>query len=157
MVALMIAVSPELARAAEPPALLGTWSADVSQLPMPPEARPKRVLISFDEAAGGARKIRVEIVQADGQERISEAIVPLDGSTAAIEGDRLEADAIAVKQAVADVLVMALAKGGVPASTRVYAVTADGERMVETAVHFDADGKAVMRTFLFRRVAARSD
>lgn len=143
---------PMAACAAEPSRLLGAWAVDVSQLPMPPEARPKRVTFSFDEADAGNWTIRVEIVQADGSERVSNATVALDGATARIEGDTLEADAIAARRASADVLVVALGKGGAPASTRVYTVAPDGTRMVETAVYFDAHGKAVMRSFPLVRI-----
>lgn len=152
-IAALMALSPSwLATASEPSRLLGAWSVDVAQLPIPPEARPKRVTFAFDEAQHGAWNIHVEIVQADGSERISDATVVLDGSTVPIRGDTLEADAIAAKRIRDDVLVLALAKAGMPASTRVYAVSPDGRRMVETAVHFDADGKAVMRTFTLDRI-----
>jgi len=87
-----------------------------------------------------------------GDVRVSTATVPLDGSTVPIEGDRLEADAIAVKRPTADVLTMALAKNGVPVSTRIYAVMPEDDQLIETAVHFGADGRAVMRTFRFDRV-----
>jgi len=128
------------------------WSVDVTQLPMPPDARPQRVTVALETAAGGALILRVEIVPAHGDARMSTATVPRDGSTVPIEGDRLEADAIAVKRPTADMSTMALAKNGVPASTRIDAVTPQGDRLIETAVHFGADGRAVMRTFRFDRV-----
>ena len=152
MAAVIALAMPAWAQADDGARLLGLWSVDVTQLPMPPEARPQRVTVALDEAAAGALTIRVEIVPAEGAARISTATVPLDGRTVAIEGDTLEADAIAVKRPTGDVLTMALAKQGVPASTRIYAVTPDGDQMIETAVHFGADGKAVMRTFRFDRV-----
>lgn len=40
----------------EPPkrsALIGRWAVDVSRLPMPPEARPQRVTIAFDQPESG--------------------------------------------------------------------------------------------------------
>lgn len=152
MAAVIALAMPAWAHAEDDARMLGLWSVDVAQLPIPPEARPQRVTVAFDEAAAGALTVRVEIVPAQGAARISTATVPLDGSTVPIEGDRLEADAIAVKRPTGDVLTMALAKSGVPASTRIYAVTPDGDQLIETAVHFGADGKAVMRTFRFDRV-----
>jgi|GEM_PF-116222 len=152
MTAMIALAIPAWAQAEDGSRLLGLWSVDVTQLPMPPEARPQRVTVAFEEAAADAWTVRVEIVPAEGEARISTVTVPLDGSTLPIEGDTLEADAIAVKRPTGDVLAMALAKNGVPASTRVYAVTADGDQLIETAVHFGADGKAVMRTFRFDRV-----
>lgn len=138
---------PALAGTPQASPLLGRWAVDVDRLPMPPEARPQRVTFAFGEAEAGRWTIRVEIVQADGQARVSHAAVAMDGSTVPIEGDQLEADAVAARQPAPGVLVLALAKAGVPASTRVYAVAPDGEHLVETAVYFDADGKAVMRSF----------
>lgn len=135
--------------------VLGDWAVDVAQLPIPPAAWPQRVGFSFEALDADRWQIQVEIVQADGQRRLSRATVPLDGSTVAIEGDQLEADVIALRQPSPDVLVMALGKQGHAASTRVYAVAADGGHMTETAVHFDADGRAVMRTFVLTRVPAR--
>jgi hypothetical protein len=45
-----------------------------------------------------------------------------------------------------------LSKGGVPGSTRIYTVSADGQRMTETAAYFTDDGKPVVRTHQFTRV-----
>lgn len=148
---LAMCVAAPQARATEPSPVLGRWSVDVSRLPMPPEARPKRVTFAFDAVESDKWRIRVEIVQADGSERISTATVALDGSTSAIAGDTLEADAIAARLPQPGVLVLALGKARVPASTRVYAVSADGRHLVETATHFGADGKAVMRMFQLHR------
>ena len=63
-----------------------------------------------------------------------------------------EADIAAMKQPQPDVLVVALGKGGIPASTRIYAAAADGKTMVETAVYFGSDGLPIMRTNYFTRV-----
>ncbi len=132
--------------------LVGTWAVDVAQLPMPPEARPARVTVDFAEPASGLWSVRVEIVPVAGESRISTATVAPDGSTVAIEGDTLEADAVALTRPTGDVLVMVLAKNGGPASTRVYAVEPGGDRLVETATHYDRQGTPVIRTFHFDRV-----
>jgi hypothetical protein len=50
------------------------------------------------------------------------------------------------------VLVMALGKGGIPASTRIFTVAADGNTQIETAVYFGHNGIPVMRTNYFTRV-----
>ncbi len=39
-----------------------------------------------------------------------------------------------------------------PASTRIYAVAADGQSMVETVSYFGEDGKPVMRKNYFSRI-----
>ena len=75
-----------------------------------------------------------------------------DGSAARIEGDTAEADIGAVKIPAPNVLVLALGKGGMPASTRVYTVAPNGKTMIETATSTGDDGKPVMRTNYFTRV-----
>ncbi len=136
LVAVMTLGGPAVAQAADASRLPGRWVVDVSQLPMPEEARPKRVTFAFSEADAGKWALRVRIIQADGSERASNAVFALDGSTVPIAGDTLEADAVAARRPAPDVLVLALGKGGSPASTRVYAVAPDGNRMIETAVYF---------------------
>jgi hypothetical protein len=76
----------------------------------------------------------------------------LDGKPGAITGDRAEADAVAIKLPAPNVMVMQLAKGGIPASTRVYTVTPDGKTMVETAAYVGPDGKPLLRTNYFTRI-----
>lgn len=132
--------------------LLGTWTVDVSRLPVPAEVRPKSVTITFSEEGGGKWTTRVEIISNDGSARRMTSKYSLDGVSVPIVGDSMEADSVAVRMPVPDVMVLALAKGSTPASTRVYTVAHDGHDMVETAVYFDDSGKAVMRTNYFSRV-----
>ena len=131
-------------------ALLGTWSVDVSRLPIPQEARPKQVLITFIEIQGGKWFVHVGITDAGGKQIDATAAYALDGSSVAITGSP-EADTGAAKMPTADVFILALAKGGVPASTRIYAAAPDGKSMVETAVYFGANGVPMMRTNYFYR------
>ena len=139
--------------ATSPPSpLLGRWAVDVSRLPIPPEARPKSVTISFSDAGSGKWTTRVDIVDANGSESIATATHDLEGTPAHGEGNFAEADTAAAKSPKPDVLIMALGKGGVPASTRIYAVAANGKHMIETAVYFGHDGMPVMRTNYFNRV-----
>jgi hypothetical protein len=76
----------------------------------------------------------------------------LDGTASSIQGDNAEADSVAVKVPAPNVMVMELARGGMPASTRVYTVAPDGRTMIETAAHLGDDGKPMMRTNYFSRV-----
>lgn len=76
----------------------------------------------------------------------------LDGTPSSITGDLAEADSVAAKLPAPNVMVMQLAKGGIPASTRVYTVAADGKTMIETAAYVGPDGKPLLRTNYFRRV-----
>jgi hypothetical protein len=143
---------PAVAQTASASPLLGSWTVDIARLPMPPEARPKSVTITFSDAGGGKWTTKVDILGGDGSERHMASTYALDGTPSGIQGDTAEADVGAVKIPEPNVMVLDLAKGGVPASTRVYTVAPDGKTMIETAVHVGEDGKPLLRTNYFRRV-----
>lgn len=140
-----------LAQTAAPAALLGRWALDTSRLPAPPSARPQRVTFDFHDEGGGHWKTQVDKVDASGEASHAKAIVTLDGKPATITGSD-EADTVALKLPARNVLVMALAKAGVPASTRIYTVAGDGRSMVETSVYFADDGTPIMHSYDFTRV-----
>ena len=145
--------APALAKAAEPvPPIAGRWALDLSAMPVPPEARPKSVVIRFDSQAGNRLAMTVDILDAGGGTRHMGGSYTLDGSGAPITGDLGEADIAAARMPAPGLLVMALGKGGIPASTRVYSVSSDGGTMTETAVYFAEDGKPVLRTNRFTRI-----
>ena len=132
--------------------LIGTWTVAIDRLPIPPAARPKRVTITFREASSAERRTMVvSIVDATGKETTAESTYALDGSATPISGSP-EADTGAMKAPEPDVLVLALMKGGMGASTRIYAAAPNGKEMVETAVYFSKDGSPIMRTNYFSRV-----
>lgn len=143
--------APALAESSKASPLIGRWAVDVSRLPMPPEARPKSVTITFGDAGAGKWTTQVDIVDAGGAKSHAEGTAPLDGTPVSVTGS-METDITAVKMPVPNVLVMQLGKGGLPASTRVYTVAADGKSMIETAAYFENDGRPVLRTSYFARV-----
>jgi hypothetical protein len=156
LVAGLIQNAPTLAQSSAattsaPSPLLGSWAVDVSRLPIPPEARPKRVTIAFKEAGNGKWTMQVDIVDASGSETRVEGTYALDGSTVPLQGT-IEADVGAIKKPESNVLVLALGKGGMPASTRIYTVNPDGKSMIETAVNTAGNGLPMMRTNYFSRV-----
>lgn len=132
--------------------LLGTWAVDTARLPMAPEARPKSVTFIFTEAGEGKWTTDVAIVDAAGVQLHSFATVALDGTSVPIKGATLEADTVALKHPAPNVLIMALAKDGHPASTRIYAVAPDGQTLVETSVYAGDNGVPIMRTYYLKRV-----
>lgn len=144
---------PVLAQASppSPSPLLGSWAVDLARLPIPPEARPKSVTITYSDAGGGKWKTNVDILGNDGSASHAVSTYALDGTPTPVTGSP-EADIAAVKTPAPNVLVLALGKGGIPASTRIYTVAPDGRTMIETAVYFGDDGKPVMRTNYFTRV-----
>lgn len=131
--------------------LLGTWSVDISRLPMPPGQRPRSVRFTFDDAGSDKWTVRVDIVYAPGKEAHSVSTVPLDGTSATVENSP-EADRVALKRPAPNVLVMALQKGSTLVSTRIYSVMPDGSSMVETEVYPGPKGLAVMKTHYFTRI-----
>lgn len=131
--------------------LLGSWAVEVSQLPMPPEQRPKSVTFTFAASGDNELTIDVSIVTPDGTEMRSAAVASLDGKPVPVKNS-IEADVAAAKQPSPDVLVLVLSKGGVAGSTRVYAVQPGGTTMVETATYFGADGQPIMRTNQFSKI-----
>jgi hypothetical protein len=66
--------------------LIGSWAVDVSRLPIPPEARPKSVTITFGDAGDGKWMTQVDIVDASGAKSHSVSTHALDGTAAPIEG-----------------------------------------------------------------------
>jgi len=143
--------APAHARSRTSSPLLGRWAVDVSRLPIPPAARPKGVTIIFSDADQGKLTMEVDIIDAGGAEIHSTGTAAFDGISVPVKGSP-EADIVAMKRPQPDVLVVALGKGGIPASTRIYAAAADGKTMVETAVYFGSDGLPIMRTNYFTRV-----
>jgi hypothetical protein len=136
--------------AAAAPSLVGQWSVNTSRLPMAPEARPKRVTITFREAGTDRLSMDVAIVYADGSKVHSTGTASLDGAPIAVEGSP-EADAAAMTRPAPNVLVLGLSKGGVPASTRVYTAAPDGKSMTETMSALGPEGKPSLRTNYFTR------
>ncbi|MDF3983257.1 hypothetical protein P3W24_13210 [Luteibacter sp. PPL201] len=134
----------------QPSPLLGAWSLDTSRLPMPPDQRPRSVRFSFADAGASRWTIRVDIVYSPGQEVHSIATATLDGTPAPVDSSP-EADHVQLRQPVPNVLVMALMKGGVLMSTRVYSASPDGRHLVETAVYPGQNGVAVIKPAYFDR------
>ena len=60
-------------------ALEGKWAVDVSLLPIPAEARPKSVTITFAEAEGGRLATRVEVVSSSDTTIYAESVAELNG------------------------------------------------------------------------------
>lgn len=140
--------------AAEPaPAspLFGAWKVDTSRLPMAPEARPRSVTITFSSPGSDRLSAKIEVVDPAGGRLEAEGVTPLDGSPTRVKSN-FEADVSATTMPRPEVLIMQLAKGGSPASTRIYVVNADGNTMVETVAFFTREGQPVFRKNYFSRL-----
>ncbi|MFO1493304.1 MAG: hypothetical protein U1F26_01415 [Lysobacterales bacterium] len=152
---LLASASAAWAEASNLQPLIGSWSVDVERLPMPAEARPRSVTMQFAETADHRLSMRVVVIDPTGKELRAEGLGPLDGSAYPVEGN-LEADSSAARAPAPGVLVVQLVRQGVPGSTRIYTVSADGQSMIETAANVGDDGKPYMRTHYFHRSEAQS-
>lgn len=132
-------------------ALLGSWAVDTSRLPMPAEARPRSVTITFSDEGTDRLRTKVEVIDPAGARLEAEGVTPLDGSPTPVKSN-FEADVSATTMPRPEVLIMQLAKNGNPASTRIYAVSADGRTMIETVAYFRADGQPMLRKNYFSRL-----
>lgn len=139
-----LTATPALAAAPAVPAdspLVGQW--------LLPEARPKRVDLVFAATPDGRWNERVQIVGQDDKIMHAESTLALDGTPGRASGTYW-VDVLAAKMPAPNVLVMQFVYEGIPRSTRVYSVSADGNVMTETESYFK-DGTPVLRTALFKR------
>jgi hypothetical protein len=153
-IALMFfAASTQTSLASQPkviPAIFGAWAVDISRLPMPQEARPKSVTITFTAEKPDRLRTKVEVVDPTGNRLEADGVTPLNGSPIPVKSN-FEADVSATSMPRPEVLIMQLAKDGSPASTRIYAVNPDGKTMIETVTFFGPDGQPVQRKNYFSR------
>ena len=151
LVAVALALHAIPVHASAPSPLVGRWAIEVATLPMPPEARPKSVVIEFQDPGNGHWTTRVEILNPDGQTMHAQASLPLDGTPGRVSGNYW-ADVSAIRMPAPGVLVMQLADHGAPASTRIYTVSGDGATLTETKAFFGRDGTPVLQAITFNRM-----
>ena len=146
-----VASSAQASDTSAPSPILGRWTVDLAAMPFPPEARPAAVPAEFADVGDGFWHTTYVITGRDGTERRMTSRERLDGKAVPIDGDRAEADSVAMSTPAPGVLVMGLGKDGRAQSVRVYTVAADGRSMTESAVSVDDDGKPLVRTFRWAR------
>jgi len=147
LTALLLHAAP--AFAASP--LVGRWALDIASLPMPPEARPKSVTLTFAQPDAGTWQTDIQIVAPDGGKMDSAATLALDGTPGKVTGSYW-ADVGTAKMPAPNVVVVQLAYQGTPSSTRIYSVSADGATLTETKAFFSKDGQPVLQTTTFKRL-----
>lgn len=119
---------------------------------MPPEERPKSVHLAFRDAPGGKWTTHVEIVDQNNNKMLTQSTLSLDGTPGRAFGTYW-VDVIAAKMPAPNVLVMQIVYQGVPRSTRIFSVGADGRILTETETYFKEDGTPMQRTAFFSRVS----
>lgn len=131
--------------------LVGRWALDIASLPMPPDARPKSVTLTFAQPDAGTWQTDIQIVAPDGGKMDSAATLALDGTPGKVTGSYW-ADVGTAKMPAPNVVVVQLAYQGTPSSTRIYSVSADGATLTETKAFFSKDGQPVLQTTTFKRL-----
>ena len=138
--------------ASVPSPLVGHWVLQVEKLTMPPETRPKSVLLDFSQAADSKWTSRVSIVDQAGHELHSKSTLSLDGTPATASGTYW-VDVVAATMPASGVLVMQFAYKGQPSSTRVFSIGKDGKTLTETEAFFKHDGTPTMRIAYYSRAS----
>lgn len=138
--------------AAEQSPFLGEWELDLTRMPDNYGPPPKRVIYTFEDQGSGKWRTKIDITAPDDSVRHMAIQYRRDGTAAPGEGDTSEADSAAVNAPAPNVLVMSLSKSKVLGSVRVYAISADGKEMTESAANVDNMGAPFVRNFHFKRV-----
>lgn len=138
--------------AAEQSPFLGEWQLDLTRMPDTYGPPPKRVIFTFKDVGAGQWRTEVDITAPDDSVRHMAAQYRRDGKAVPGEGDTSEADSVAVNAPVPNVLVMSLSKNKALGSVRIYAISADGKEMTESATNVDNTGAPFVRNFHFKRV-----
>lgn len=129
---------------------LGEWELDVKTIPATYGTPPESVTYDIVDLHNGRWETRIHIVDDHG---VRDMAVSYARDVRANSGSGYagEGDSAAVNSPAPNVLVMSLAKDKGLESVRVYAVSADGKTMTESAADVDDDGKPFVRNFRFTR------
>lgn len=130
----------------------GRWELDLTRMPDTYGPPPKRVIYTFDDAGSGIWRTKINITAPDDSVRHIAIRYRRDGRAVQGEGDTVDGDSAAVNSPAPNVLVMSVGKNKGLASVRVYAISADGEEMTESAADVNGEGAPFVRNFHFRRV-----
>lgn len=145
-------VAKEMASPASPSSFLGEWELDLARMPDTYGAPPKRVVYKFRDVGADQWLMTIDVTAPDGSVRHMAIRYRRDGRAARGEGELSEGDSAAINSPAPNILVMNIAKDKRPASVRVYAVSADGAEMTESAADIDDAGAPFVRNFHYTRV-----
>lgn len=147
------AVAAEAASpASEQASFLGEWELDLARMPDTYGSPPKKVVYAFQDLGAGQWRTTIDITARDGSVRHMAVRYRRDGSASPAEGELSEGDSAAINSPAPNVLVMNLAKDKRPVSVRVYALSADGNEMTESAADIDDAGAPFVRNFHYKRI-----
>ncbi len=131
---------------------LGEWELDLTRMPDTYGPPPKSVTYAFEDAGAGEWLTKIDITAPDDSVRHIAVRYRRDGRMVRGEGDTADGDSAAMNSPTPNVLVMSVAKDKDLASVRVYAVSADGEEMIESAAGATEAGVPFVRNFHFKRL-----
>lgn len=138
--------------ATEQSPFLGEWELDLTTMPDTYGPPPTRVIYTFKDVGLGKWLTKIDITGRDGSVRHIAIQYRRDGRVAPGEGDTADGDSAAVNSPAPNVLVMSLSKNKGLESVRVYAISADGREMTESAADVNGEGVPFVRNFHFKRV-----
>lgn len=131
---------------------LGEWELDLTRMPDSYGSPPKKVVYAFQDVGAGQWLTTIDITAQDGGVRHMAVRYRRDGSASPAEGELSEGDSAAINFPAPNVLVMNLTKDKRPGSVRVYAISADGKEMTESAADIDNLGMPFVRNFHYKRI-----
>jgi hypothetical protein len=149
VLAIVLTASTASAAAADKHALLGRWAVDIATVQSPNP--PKSVTLSLEEAGEGTYHISVVIEAPDGSKSTAAGSFKPDGSVTRVAGSE-DVDVVSMTMPSRRMLVMAGGFSGHPASTRVWVLSDDGSRMIETAIRHLPDGTPYQRVVSWTRL-----
>jgi hypothetical protein len=132
---------------------IGQWELDLSRMPDTYGPPPKRVVYGFVDLGSGEWRTTVDITAPDDSVRHVAVQYRPDGKMVKGTGDQVDGDSAAFNAPAPNVLVMSLAKDRKLGSVRVYAISADGNEMTESAANVDGSGSPFVRNFHFKRIS----
>ncbi len=138
--------------ASEHSPFIGKWELDLTRMPATYGPPPKRVVYGFEDAGLGRWRTTIDITAPDNSVRHIAVQYRRDGHMVVGEGDKADGETAAVNSPAPNVLVMSLAKNKRLESVRVYAISADGKEMTESAADVDDAGVPFVRNFHFKRI-----
>jgi hypothetical protein len=131
---------------------LGTWKLNQEQSKYTPAPFPIKSLTSVRESSGGGVKVTVTGERSNGARINTQYTTKYDGAAAAVSGEGLLYDSIAVKQVNANTFTDERKNsGGSYKATGRIVISNGGKTMTVTTKGTNSEGKAFTSTLVFEK------